>query len=498
MRLAALLLLLGLAVVGGLPACGGGGGGDDSGGDDSCVPIGVRRRLAAAGEPAPGTGGNFAPFGLQPPLAAARGGWVAFVAPTTDATKTSVCYVAQPDGTLVEAFAVGDTVPDASGGTISSIDAVRVNPGGLVLVLVSIAGDGGGRTRGLLTALVAGGTAGSKNDVLYDGSSAVPLNGNFSDFVAKNLFLADDGYTFVEATTTTGDEGIFRIDADGTPMDMLAGTGTNVSGSAAVDTIEEVALGPGAARIAFLTERNDGDAGIYTITIGLAGIVEIVEEGDAVDTHTLADLPAGQALTLSANGWVYFRAETTMLLDLLMVGAPASTPIVLVEEGTEEPNTEGTFEDPRWLRNHFDAEGFMFTSELGTNVFGITIGIWGVSDANLLPRFLIANGGTAQALQEGEEFGANFPGLGAAGRFDLGPAASLAFANVLNSGRSGLFWRLPSVACLITTIAVSGETHANDTFNSTNAWFAAAARDVVVFRAPLVTAGSGIFRQGPN
>lgn len=499
MRWTVLLLVLGLLVVGGIPACGGGGTETgDPGEEVPCEPTGVLRRLAAAGQAAPGTAGVFAAFPLQPPLAAARNGWAGFVAPTTDATKSQVCYVVQPNGTMVEAFAVGDIVPDAGGGTISALEAVRVNPGGRVVVLVSIAGDGGGRTRGLLTAVVSGGVAADKDDVLYNAGAATPLGGDFSDFIEENLFLADDGFTFVEATTTTGDEGLFRIDSDGTPVELLAGTGTGLPGAVQVDTIEDVTLGPSAARYAFLSHRNDGDAGIYTATLGLPGFVEIVEEGDTVDVHTIQDLPVGQALSLSGSGWVYFRARSVLLLDLLLVGAPASDPLVLVTEGQEEPNTEGNVEDPRWLRNHFDAQGYMFTADLSANAFGISIGIWGVSDANLNARFLIANGGTAQALQAGEEFGPSFPGLGAANRYDVGPAASLAFANVLNSGRSGLFWRLPGVSCLITTVAIGGQSVSGDTFNSTNEWFAAAAEDVIVFRAPLVTAGSGVFRQGPN
>ena len=139
-----------------------------------------------------------------------------------------------------------------------------------------------------------------------------------------------------------------------------------------------------------------------------------------------------------------------------------------------------------------------FMAELGTNSNGISFGIFLLTDLA---------GGTALAMWDtrnapaglgaGLRFTSTFPGLAGQGRRDADTTASLAFANVLNNGQPGAFWLLPNLGLF--TIAASGQTlpDGGDTYASLNTWRTTTAKDVMLFRAPVTGAGSGIFRRGP-
>ena len=68
---------------------------------------------------------------------------------------------------------------------------------------------------------------------------------------------------------------------------------------------------------------------------------------------------------------------------------------------------------------------------------------------------------------------------------------------MLNSGRPGAFWLLPNLGLF--TIAAGGQDipGGGDTFGGQSTWRTTTATNVMLFRAPVTTAGSGIFRRGP-
>ena len=485
--------LLALVLAGGLPACGGGGGGST---DEGCTAPGVIRALAIAGQAAPGTAGNFSVFPIDPAMAVAPGGWAVFVADTSDAAMGQVLYVALPDGTVLPAFARGETVPDAAGGTIDEILAARVN-GGRLLAYVTITGDGGGRTRGLLSALVAGGTVTEKNDVVYSGAAAPDLTGTFAAFVPDSLYLVGTTFVLFGGTTTTAQEGLFRVAVDGTSLTRLVGTGSAVTGGT-IDTIEAFGVDVNAAWYAFVTERTDNSLAVYVSQIGASGFAELIEEGDTLGGGTVMDLPSGQPLAVDALGRVLFRAVNSMGLDYLMVGAAGYPPEVIVEEGQEDAQwSGGDLEDPRWIRNYPGVVAPMMQADVSANANGIVFAVYGVTSLTEDPTLALYNGRPApEDLGTTERFSSIFPGLGGAGRFDVAGVGELAFANVLNSGRGGVFWLRPG--CGLFTLAVGGATApGGDTYAGTDLWRVTTAADVVLFRAPLVGAGSGIFRRGP-
>ena len=77
---------------------------------------------------------------------------------------------------------------------------------------------------------------------------------------------------------------------------------------------------------------------------------------------------------------------------------------------------------------------------------GVVRLLLGVTDDNFDPRPLVSNGGTSAGMADGEALGPVFPGLGDTSRFDVANPAQIGFANAMNSGRTGVFWRLPGQA----------------------------------------------------
>ena len=97
----------------------------------------------------------------------------------------------------------------------------------------------------------------------------------------------------------------------------------------------------------------------------------------------------------------------------------------------------------------------------------------------------------------GLRFTSTYPGLAGQGRRDADTAASLAFANVMSNGQPGAFWLIPNLGLF--TIAVGGQNipGGGDTFAGLNSWRTTTTTGVMLFRAPVTGAGSGIFRRGP-
>lgn len=117
--------------------CGGGGGGGGGGPTlpGTLAPV----ALQGAATPAGGTYGGFVP---DTKLAAADGGWVAFVADVVGGSTSRGLFVVRPNGTVVLVYSDGETVPNTNGGsgTIDDFERIWIRPGGLVVAHVSITG----------------------------------------------------------------------------------------------------------------------------------------------------------------------------------------------------------------------------------------------------------------------------------------------------------------------------------------------------------------------
>ncbi len=489
--------LLGLILVCGLAACGGGGSEEPP---EPSAP-GVLRTLALQGQAAPETTGNFAAFETDPPMDVAVGGWSVFVANTTDAAAARCAYVAQPSGSLLLAFRTGETVPDADGGTISDIDAVWITEDGLVLAYVGIAGDGGGRTEGLLSARVSGGAIVDKHDVLYDQRPMidVQMTGSLDDIVDELAVLMDDGWVFVPVVTTTAEHALLRVFSDGTSLTSLVKDGDSLATGDTFVALHALGVDPIGNRYTFVAERQDASYGIYIGVVGIDTLyARVIEEGDDLSEGVATEIPGPQPLLIDTSGRVLFKAVSSENEDHLCVGASAFPPGFLAVEGDVDTWTDGLYEDLDWLHNQRGSSLPLFMGEIGTNTFGISFGIFAATD--LL-------GGTALAMWDTREvpagvgsglrFTSTYPGLAGQGRRDADTNGSFAFANVLNNGQPGAFWLLPGAGLF--TIALGGQTipGGGDTFDGLNSWRTTTATNVMLFRAPVAGAGSGIFRRGP-
>ena len=196
LRLATSLLCLALLLP--LVACGGGGGGGGDGPTDPGTP-GSLWALAIEGEAAPGVVGNFGAFPADPFLAVAAGGWMAFVAQTTDVALPEVLYVAQPDKVLVPVFARGDDIPGPEDGTIASIKHLWMCTDGTVMAFVKITGSSNSVGFGILAADVADGAATNKLSVVLDKAD---ISGLHAAFAGSRLDLIDSLTALKEADGT--------------------------------------------------------------------------------------------------------------------------------------------------------------------------------------------------------------------------------------------------------------------------------------------------------
>jgi len=487
----AFLVLMGLC----LASCGGGGGEPDPG---PSAP-GVLRLLALQGEPAPETAGLYAAFPTDPPMDVAPGGWAAFVASTTDPAVPEAAYLVEPDATIHLAWGVGDVVPDAGGGTISGVNSVRVTSQGLLLVHVSITGDAGLRTQGLLSARVTGGAVTDRNDVLYDqrDMTDVGLTGLLSNIDDTFTRLLNDGTVFADVDTSLGEEAVLRVLADGTDVSSLVQTDDALSGGDTFVSLQAFDVDAVGNRFTFLAERQDGSSGLYVGVVGIVLYSRLFEEGDALSEGVADDLPVLQPLAIDTTGRVLFKAVSDVPEDHLCVVASGFAPAFLAVEGDQDVWTEGLFEDLAWLNNQRGTTVPMFQADLGPNAQGVSFGIFAITDLAGDPTLAMWDGRDAPAgLGANLRFTSTFPGLAGAGRRDVSSGGALAFANVLNSGRPGAFWLFPGN---LFTIAAGGLDipGGGDTFGGLSTWRVTATTNVMLFRAPVTSAGSGIFRRGP-
>ncbi|MFM8980661.1 MAG: hypothetical protein ACKOSS_09415, partial [Planctomycetia bacterium] len=225
-RLLTALLLLSMLGLG--ASCGGGGGGDAP----PCTKPGTLRTLAVQGQPAPGTAGAYGAFNVGLPMDCAPGGWSAFVVGTTDATRTQALFVAQPDGSVLLAWHVGEAVPAGlpGGGTITSLQALRINGSGQLVALATLTGNTNSVAYALLAATVSGGAVGAKGVVLLDrqDTTSSGSSGLVAAIDTSRLWLLADGRVCVGGTTSDLTEAVWLVNLDGSALQSLVATGDSL------------------------------------------------------------------------------------------------------------------------------------------------------------------------------------------------------------------------------------------------------------------------------
>jgi hypothetical protein len=494
-------LILGASLLALTTGCGASiGDGGGGGGGTTCVPAGIVRGLARSGLPAPGTGGTFTGFPTNVPMDVAAGGLATFVAGTTDVTVPRVLYAALADGTLVPVLAAADVVPDAGGGTIADFLRCHVSAAGRILALVTITGDGGGRTRGLLTARIDMGAVVDVHDVIYDTAdmAATGLGGTLVSIDPVRTFLGEDGSVWFAGTTSAGGEGLWRAQPDGAGLALEVGTGTALPGGVMVTDLESVQVHSNGTRFGFFALRSDAQVALYMGTAGSATYAPIAVEGQSLPGGTSLDtLPAIQNFVVFASGAMVFKAISATALDYLLIGGPGLPVDDLAVEGQDAPATDADYGNLDVLANAPECARPLFRTNLVGSMFPVSVGLFGLTSAG--PGLALFDGRPAPTnAGAGVAFGNTFPGLGDPVRTEVSPAGQFAFANVLSNGAVGVFWLLPGCSPFVFTLGLSGQpTPDGETFAATANWRATAANGVVLFLAPLGGGGSGLYRYGP-
>lgn len=505
-RIAALLLVL--LPLGFAPACGGGSGSDPA---PECTKPGTLRMIAVAGQPAPDTAGNFAAFPVGMLMDVAIGGWGAFVADTTDPAVQSGVWIVLPDGSARLAFAKGETAPDAGGGTITGFGLVRVNGAGQVLVLANVTG-AGTRDFGLLTAQVVGGVVTGKNDVVYesDDMTATGTTGNLQTLDNANITFVDDGRVFFRGVTTTGFDTYWSANVDGTNRNRLVGEGSSVPNNPSAPTLgplldlRAVGVSRDGNRFAFVYDTAVGGAlSIGTTGTSFYGGIAFDGQGipDAPRFGSLLDVYNGGPLLVYDSGSVVWKAQGSASApdDVLFIGSNTVPYFVLARTGDFASQAGGgTFGTLDLLQHRSENGGPIVDAQLIAVPNGVDSALYGL--ATNPPSLAMFEGRPAPTdLGQTTTFTDTdtFPGLNVPGYADVSRDGALAFAALLQNGTSGLFWLLPN--CGLFTIAASGlPAPGGDTFGPFSPQNTHTTHNgVVLFRAPLTTASSGIFRHGP-
>lgn len=228
-RCVASFALLASVVTGG---CGGGGGG---GGDDGPVLPGTLSAIALQGGATP-LGGTYDAFPADATVAAADGGWVAFVANLTGGAASKALFVVRPNGVVVPVYTAGETLPTnlAGTGTIADFERIWIRPGGIVVTHVSVTAGSG---EAFLTARVDGnGTVVEKADAMHLGLTLpdpVPsgTTGTLAAIDEDATQVDDQGDVFFHGTGSNGGlHGVFTVNRAGTLIARVAITGETIPG----------------------------------------------------------------------------------------------------------------------------------------------------------------------------------------------------------------------------------------------------------------------------
>ncbi|MFM8386121.1 MAG: hypothetical protein ACKOCB_04765 [Planctomycetia bacterium] len=485
-------------------SCGGGGGGDEPA---PCTRPGTLRALAVQGQPAPGTAGAYAAFDPGMLMDCAAGGWSAFACATTDATRSQGVFVAQPDATVVLVFHVGESLPagTAGGGTIGGFTGVRVNAAGQLLALVAVTGNTGGRTFALLSSSVSGGVVGTKRVVLLhqQDTASSGSSGVLASLDTGRLWLLADGRAVAGGVTSDSTEAVWIVGLDGNGLDSLVATGDTLpDGSLAVTCNDLRAFGISAdgGRFAFVADVGGlYEDRLYIGAPSISSYAEVASDGNALPGGgNVLEVHGGGPLLVYDDGRVVWKAQGNGSVpdDVILVGSSSVAYTRLARSGLAAPGG-GAYGELDMLACAPQCEypqavgerlGLGSSSDRATYAFSATQPLLGLYEGRSAP----SDYGAATTFTD------QFPGLRAPQCTDVSQDGAMACAALMADGSSGMFWIVPS--CGLFTLAGSGQAVPGmaDTFGA----FApqatrTVATGVVLFRAALQVAGSGLFRHGP-
>ena len=503
------IYLLCLTSLLGLVACGGGGGGGDGGAPDTGAP-GSLIALAVEGDPAPDTPGNFAAFPTNPYMAVAFGGWAAFVAPTDDGTLTHVLYVLQPDATMVRVFAVSDAAPGLADGTIDSIQDLWMCEDGTVMAYVTIVGNTNGIAFGIVKADVAAGAATNKAFVIAHQTDISGLHSSFTgavlDFIDPVTARKETDGTlwFLGQDSNAGETHLFSVDKDGTNLTLRTRTGQALN-TGVVLSVDAFGVDPtGNHYVTVVT--SDGGIGSFLATdiTGAPFTTEIVQgAGLTSGGGTLDNVHKGGRINCnSAGASIWIGEGSNQAIDDVCLffqnSLSPQPPTVLARTGDSAPSTGGGLLSSM---NSLNTAPFARFSQFHSTLIGaqqpINSGTFAVLDLagtlQLDTSSAIISGGAPQAAAyvSLRQTARNYDEVSADGSFLI----ALRWLTT-----SSLFWgiRETNGAVVVYPLAAQGGPAPNgDTFGSFEVTSAhTIANGVVMFRAPLATAGTGIFYQG--
>jgi hypothetical protein len=511
-RLAALLLATTAGAA--APGCGGGGGGGGP-----CALPGTLLAVALEGATAPGTGGGtFGPIPATVDVAVANAGWSAFWADVSAGTTSKGLFAAQPDGTVVLVFSVGEAVPAPGTGTISDFLRVFVTEGGVVVALVATTGGTGG---GFLSARVDGsGGVVEKDGVLFFGDTlpATPLHaapGTWTAVDDEQIRVDDQGSLFFVGTGSTGGtppNGVWRVDRDGSDLIALALTGDAAGGFPGGSTygleFEGLSIDEDGVLIGYGVNVLPGGTGALYATNGTTSSL-VAKDGDVAPgtggLRTYEDVVSGVvAVNLSGLGvgFVFWQSDLSGGapddgIFFRQVAPSLGSQTAMAVSGDDAPGagTSAVFSTLRLLEPQNDPPVLTMLAD-------ITSG-----DTGRVMYSIPAPGSFEEVLREGEsppgsvggaEFTLLFPSLSVPRTHVTDDRGSPAVSAVLSDGSTGVWWAIR--LCNLFAVAVEGDPAPGTA--GTFAPFVApstvtTARGILVFRAA-ITGGanpSGLFRQ---
>ena len=493
--------------------CGGGGGG--GGGGPTLPGTLAAVALQGAATPAGGTYGGFVP---DTKLAAADGGWVAFVADVVGGSTSRGLFVVRPNGTVVLVYSDGETVPNTNGGsgTIDDFERIWIRPGGLVVAHVSITG---GSTEGFVTARVDNnGNVVEKAGAVYLGRTLpnpIPA-GTTGTLVAIDedaTQVDDQADIFFHGTGSNGGlHGVFTSNRAGTNLARIAISGETVpaAGTFGFD-FPAIGIDQDGALVAFAASLTTSPSEAIFATFDGVGFIRLAANGEtppASGARAFDDVYADGPLHVTYAGgqgaaYVTWRGSVTGStpehgiysclcangggLALGAVQAIVGPNTVFTEAGLGIITNVALYEtavDPTRVSLSVDLAGGS-TSRLFLSA------VPGATFAEIFRQGASAPGGSTFALQ--------YPSLLLDG-VTTDRTGSFGFTATLTDNTSGLFWAIFGVQFFV--VAKDGDTAAGTgggvfaAFSSPSA--VAAAVDTLAFRAFINggTATTGIFRQG--
>ncbi|MDJ0975827.1 MAG: hypothetical protein QNJ98_15300 [Planctomycetota bacterium] len=491
------LAVLCLALLG-LPACGGGGGGDSG----PALP-GTLLALAVEGEPTPAgapTAGTFAPINVATPLMdAGAGGWVAFVATVnrTIGGLADVLYVAEPNGTIHEVYAVGDQDPTIVGGAITGFSGVWMCDDGTVFASIALTAPA--PNLGVVSAQIVGGAVTAKQKVVYQ-NDFLPGDAINALFGINAVTAQVDGtctFWFL-GTLGNGATGLYSIERDGTGAVRHVVTGQPVLPAAMVAAIDAFNVSRNGAYYGCVIDVGGGNRNIYSAQAG--GALQIVAKPgdpcpDSVGTF-VAVWKLGASIYVSPSGQLVFVGvgDQAATDDLLVLMAPLNLADLVLARTGGAPNAQlpESYQNLTLVSQRL--EGGSFPQFVATLTGGpVAVSVYAYDFQFLTPNRYVFNG---RSYVGGGVFTGALPGLTTPPLRVANRDISFAFRDQLDTGATGVFWAFRTQAPLAAALEGGAALGGTDTFGSFLGTAHTTENGVVVFTALLTNAGTGLFRQG--